>query len=71
MNFIDAHMHFRDRALMPYTWPHEVLSIRERHAPENLHAEAGGDLSEKIVFVECSAPWLEEVKWIGRAKRRG
>jgi L-fuconolactonase len=57
-------MHFWDRALMPYTWLHEVPSIWGRHAPENLRPEAGDDLPEKIVFVECGAPWLEEVKWI-------
>jgi L-fuconolactonase len=64
MTFIDSHMHFWDRALMPYTWLHEVPSIWNRHSPENLHAEAGENLPEKIVFVEAGAPWLEEVKWV-------
>jgi L-fuconolactonase len=67
MKFIDAHMHFWDRsALGPYTWLHEVPSIWDRHGPETLHAEAGASLPEKIVFVECGAPWLDEVKWIER-----
>ena len=51
---------------MPYAWLHEVPSIWERHAPENLCAEALAEPPEKIVFVECGAPWLDEVKWIER-----
>ncbi|MEI6862456.1 MAG: hypothetical protein WCL04_09425, partial [Verrucomicrobiota bacterium] len=66
MKFTDSHVHFWDRALMSYTWLHEVPSIWERHAPENLRAEAGAGMPEKIVFVECGAPWREEVKWIER-----
>jgi L-fuconolactonase len=57
-------MHFWDRALMPYTWLHEVPSIWDRHTPENLLKEAPGHLPEKIVFVECGAPWFEELKWV-------
>jgi len=49
---------------MPYSWLHEVPTIGQRHGPETLHAEAGEDLPEKIVFVECGAPWLDEVKWV-------
>lgn len=64
MPFVDSHMHFWDREHMPYTWLHEVPSIWDRHTHENLHREAGADLPDKIVFVECGAPWLEEVKWI-------
>ena len=60
-------MHFWDRDVLgPYTWLHEVPSIWHRHGPETLHAEAGRDLPEKIVFVECGAPWLDEVKWLDR-----
>lgn len=57
-------MHFWDRALMPYTWLHEVPSIWDRHTPENLRQEAAGHLPDKIVFVECGAPWLDELKWV-------
>lgn len=64
MTFVDSHMHFWDRALMPYTWLHEVPSIWDRHSPENLYREAPEHLPAKIVFVECGAPWLEEVKWV-------
>ena len=49
---------------MPYTWLHEVPSISGRHAPENLRQEATGHLPGKIVFVECGAPWLDELKWV-------
>ena len=64
MNFIDSHVHFWDQARMSYSWLHEVPTIGSAHTPETLRAEAGEDLPEKIVFVECGAPWLEEVKWV-------
>jgi L-fuconolactonase len=65
MRYIDSHMHFWDQAVLrPYTWLHEVPSIAHAHTPANLHQEAGADLPEKIVFVECGAPWLDEVKWV-------
>ncbi|HVU22984.1 MAG TPA: amidohydrolase family protein [Opitutus sp.] len=64
MAFIDAHMHFWDRARMPYSWLHEVPSIWNRHATETIHAEAGPDLPDKIVFVEAGAPPLDEVAWV-------
>ncbi len=65
MRFIDAHMHFWDQAaLAPYSWLHEVPTIAHRHTPETIHTEAGADFPEKIVFVECGAPWLDEVKWV-------
>lgn len=65
MNFIDSHMHFWDRSLMPYTWLHEVPSIWDRHTFENLRAEVSEDsLPEKVVFVEAGAPWSDELKWV-------
>lgn len=70
MMFIDSHVHFWDRAVMPYSWLHEVPSIWDRHTPETLRAEAGDRFPEKIVFVECGAPWLDEVKWIERFAAR-
>jgi len=57
-------MHFWDRSLMPYTWLHEVPTIWNRHTLENLDREAAEHLPEKIVFVECGAPWLEELIWV-------
>jgi len=71
MRFIDSHMHFWDQAeLTPYTWLHEVPTIAHRHATETIRAEAGADLPEKIVFVECGAPWLDEVKWVEQLAAR-
>jgi L-fuconolactonase len=64
MTFVDSHMHFWDRTLMPYTWLHEVPTIWDRHTPENLRQEVAGSLPDKIVFVECGAPWFEELKWV-------
>lgn len=67
MRFIDAHMHFWDQAVLaPYTWLHEVPTIAHRHTPETIRTEAGADFPEKIVFVECGAPWLDEVQWVGQ-----
>lgn len=65
MRFIDSHMHFWDQAaLRPYTWLHEVPAIAHAHTPETIHREAGASLPDKIVFVECGAPWLDEVRWV-------
>src|SRR4051812_31033859 len=64
MPYLDSHMHFWNRDLFPYTWLHEVPSIWHPQTPETLHQEAAADLPEKIVFVECGAPWLDEIKWI-------
>jgi L-fuconolactonase len=64
MTFVDSHVHFWDPARMPYTWLHEVPSISGRHTPEDLRREAAGHLPGKIIFVECGAPWLEELKWV-------
>jgi len=69
MTFIDSHMHFWDRSLMPYTWLHEVPSIWERHTFETLRAEAGENLPEKVVFVEAGAPPLAEVRWVEELAR--
>lgn len=70
MPYIDSHTHFWDRTQMPYLWLHEVPSIWHRHAPETLRAEAAGDLPEKIVFVECGAPALDEVQWVEQLAAR-
>ncbi len=65
MRYVDSHMHFWDqKVLKPYTWLHEVPAINHRHDPAVLHAEAGSDLPDKIVFVEAGAPPLPEVRWV-------
>ena len=64
MRFIDTHVHFWNQALMPYDWLHEVAAIAHAHTPKTLAAEAGENHPARIVFVECGAPWLDEVKWI-------
>ncbi|MDQ5978437.1 MAG: L-fuconolactonase, partial [Verrucomicrobiota bacterium] len=71
MAHTDAHMHFWDQAaLSPYTWLHEVPSIAHPHTPETIQHEAGPDLPDKIVFVECGAPWLDEVNWVEQLAAR-
>ena len=62
--FIDTHVHFWDQRLLPYPWLVEVPAIAGPHTPAELHAEAGASLPARMVFVECGAPGLEEVKWI-------
>lgn len=62
--FIDTHVHFWDQRQLPYPWLVEVPAIAGPHTPAELRAEAAGHLPEKIVFVECGAPWLDEVKWV-------
>jgi L-fuconolactonase len=64
--FIDSHVHFWDQQQLPYPWLVEVPKIAGRHTPAELRAEAGEDCPEKIVFVECGAPWLDEVKWVSQ-----
>ena len=64
--FIDTHVHFWDPRVMAYPWLAEVPAIAGPHTPAGLHAEAGPRLPEKIVFVECGASWLDEVKWVER-----
>jgi len=66
MNFpyIDTHVHFWDQKVMPYPWLVEVPAIAGRHTPAELREEAGARLPDRIVFVECGAPWLDEVRWV-------
>lgn len=62
--YIDTHVHFWDRGRLPYPWLDGVPAIAGRHTPAELRAEAGERFPEKIAFVECGAPWLDEVKWV-------
>jgi L-fuconolactonase len=61
---VDAHVHFWDRSLLPYPWLDALPAISGRHLPEDLHREVIGARPDKMVFVECGAPWLDEVQWI-------
>src|SRR6187455_2738240 len=62
--FIDTHVHFWDQRVLPYPWLVEVPSIAGPHTPAELRAEAVPGLPVKMVFVECGAPGLHEVRWI-------
>ncbi len=68
--FIDTHVHFWDQRVMPYPWLVEVPSIAGPHTPAELKAEAGAEFPVKIVFVECGAPGLDEVKWVAHLAAR-
>jgi L-fuconolactonase len=71
MAYTDSHMHFWDQAILqPYTWLHEVPSIAHPHTPETIRTEAREDMPDKIVFVECGAPWLDEVRWVEKLAAR-
>ena len=67
---IDAHVHFWDQRTLPYPWLVEVPAIAGPHRPETLQQAAGPNQPAQIVFVECGAPWLEEVKWIEQLAAR-
>jgi L-fuconolactonase len=69
-SFVDSHVHFWDQAVLPCPWLAEVPVIAGRHSPAELHAEAGPGWPDKIVFVECGAPWLDEVKWVEQLATR-
>lgn len=64
--FVDSHVHFWDQQVLPYPWLVEVPKIAGRHTPAELLHESAGRSPEKIVFVECGAPWLDEVGWVER-----
>jgi L-fuconolactonase len=68
--FVDAHVHFWDRQTLPYPWLAEVPSIAGRHTPEELHRETASHPPAQLLFVECGAPWLDEVNWIERLAAR-
>ncbi len=65
-SFVDSHVHFWDQRTLPYPWLAEVPAIAGPHTPDELRVETGGQFPEKIVFVECGAPWLDEAKWVER-----
>ena len=70
--FIDTHVHFWDQRVLPYPWLVEVPGIAGPHTPAELQAEASADHPAQMVFVECGAPGLDEVKWITQTSgRRG
>jgi L-fuconolactonase len=63
---VDSHVHFWDQQVLPYPWLAEVPAIAGRHTPDELRQEAGASLPDQIVFVECGAPRLDEVRWVER-----
>jgi len=62
--FIDSHVHFWDRRVLPYRWLTTVPAIAGAHTPVELNEEAPGVFPEKCVFVQCGAPMMDEVRWI-------
>jgi L-fuconolactonase len=68
--FVDAHVHFWDQEALPYPWLAEVPSIGGRHTVDELRQEAGAGLPDHIVFVECGAPRVDEVRWVEQLAAR-
>lgn len=64
--FVDSHVHFWDQQVLPYPWLSEVPAIAGRHTPAELRQEAGAGLPDQLVFVECGAPRIDEVRWVER-----
>jgi L-fuconolactonase len=67
MKFIDAHVHFWDRAKLAYSWLEPLKSIAAAHLPTDLHREAGASVPEQLVFVQAGSDGtqgLAEAKWV-------
>jgi len=64
VTYIDSHAHFWDQRTLSYPWLADVPAIAGPHTPEGLLKQAGAISPSQIVFVECGAPWLEEVRWV-------
>jgi L-fuconolactonase len=62
--YIDAHTHFWDQRTLSYPWLAEMPALGGRHTPDELRQQAGAVSPSQIVFVECGAPWLGEVRWV-------
>ncbi len=67
--YIDTHVHFWDRDLLPYPWLDNLPEIATRHIPATYQHETQQTPPEKIVFLQCVgelASWRAEVEWVER-----
>jgi L-fuconolactonase len=74
LTFVDAHVHFWDRARLPYPWLAGVPAISGAHTPIELANGVGPRRPTEIVFVESAvdpAHALEEVHWVDHLAVRG
>ncbi|MCF3652278.1 amidohydrolase family protein [Synoicihabitans lomoniglobus] len=65
--YIDTHVHFWDRAQLPYPWLEPLTRISAPHGPATYQAETGITPPEKLVFLQCVgeiSSWRAEVEWI-------
>ena len=70
--YIDTHVHFWDRDLLPYPWLAALPAIAHSHLPTTYRHETQATPPSKIVFVQCVgelASWRAEVEWIERLAR--
>jgi L-fuconolactonase len=73
MTFIDTHVHFWDRSKIESTWLDPLTTINAIHVPETLHAEAGAEFPEKIVFVQAGSNGSQgylEAEWVSSLAAR-
>ncbi len=67
--YIDTHVHFWDRDLLPYPWLDPLPKISAPHIPATYQTETRETPPTKIVFLQCvgeMASWRAEVEWIER-----
>lgn len=65
--YIDTHVHFWDRDLLPYSWLDSLPQISTPHTPETYRTETAALPPEKIVFLQCVGDidsWRDEVNWV-------
>lgn len=70
--YVDTHVHFWDRARLPYDWLEPLTQISAPHSPATYRAETAAAPPEKIVFLQCIGDlhrWREEVEWIEELAR--
>ena len=66
---VDAHVHLWDLNRMAYPWLEDLPSIHETHRLEEYDAAIGEAPVEKLVFVECTVSFdneisRQEVQWV-------
>lgn len=68
---VDSHVHFWDQGTFSYPWLVDVPAIAGRQTPSELREQTAAAASpSQMVFVECGAPWLDEVRWVEQLAAR-
>ncbi|MCC5021749.1 MAG: amidohydrolase family protein [Candidatus Synoicihabitans palmerolidicus] len=67
LRYIDTHVHFWDRSILPYGGLEPFEAISTPHTPATYQTETAVAPPEKIVFLQCVGDidrWRDEVNWI-------